>query len=172
MTHCCSNLAVHTDLFTLNPSYIFWMIHDTKYIQNSNLKLSFKNWEALLEFFNWLNPFQSAIAHITEKEKQTLISYQAKCILQWKRFLWISNEQYLVRRMKYVASPFLHQFYDVYFTETALESLSKTLVIVSLMQIDLLVSAARGVMVQSASYFLYLFVTCRRQIKTSFSCLR
>ena len=171
MTHCCSNLAVHTDLFTLNPSYIFWMIHDTKYIQTSNLKLSFKNWEALLEFFNWLNPFQSAIAHITEKEKQTLISYQAKCILQWKRFLWISNEQYLVRRTKYVASPFL-QLYDVCFTETALESLSKTLVTVGLVQIDLLVLVARGVMLQPASYFLNLFLTRRQQIETSFFCLR
>ena len=153
MTHFCSNLAIHTDSFTLNPSYIFWMTHDTKHIQTSNLKLSFKNWEALLEFFNWLNPFQSAIAHITEKGKQTLISYQARCILQWKRFLWISNEQYLVRRIKYVASPFLHQFYDVYFTETALESLSKTLVTVGLIQIYLLVSVARGVMVQPASVF-------------------
>ena len=35
------------------------------------------------------------------------------------------NEQYLVKRTKYVASPFL-QLYDVCFTETTLESLSKT----------------------------------------------
>ena len=132
ITHCCSNLAIHTDSFTLNPSCVFWMAHNTKYIQTSNLKLSFKNWEALLEFFNWINPFQSAIAHITENEKQTLILYQTKCIFQWKRLLWISNKQYFLRRIKYTASPFL-QFHDVYFTETALERLSKTLVTVGLM---------------------------------------
>ena len=81
------------------------------------------------------------------------------------------NEQYLVRRTKYVASPFL-QLYDVCFTETALESLSKTLVTVGLVQIDLLVLVARGVMLQPASYFLNLFLTRRQQIETSFFCLR
>ena len=85
-------------------------------------------------------------------------------------FLWISNEQYLVRRIKYVASLFLQLY--VCFTETALENLSKTLVTVGLVQIDLLVSVARGVMVQSTSYFLYLFVNRCQHIKTSFSCLR
>ena len=84
------------------------------------------------------------------KKNKTLISYQPKYILQCKRFLWISNEQCLVRRTKYFALPFL-QFYDVYLTETALENLSKTLVTVGLMQIDLLVLVAWGVMVQSAS---------------------
>ena len=149
ITQCCSNLAIQIDLITHHA-----FLNDTWYYIYSNFKpkISFKNWEALLEFFNWINPFQSAIAHITENEKQTFISYQAKCILQWKRFLWISNEQYLARRIKYVASPFLH-FYDVYFTETALESLSKTLVTVGLIQIYLLVSVARGVMVQPASVF-------------------
>ena len=81
------------------------------------------------------------------------------------------NEQYLVRRTKYVASPFL-QLYDVSFTETALESLSKTLVTVALVQIDLLVLVVRGVMLQPASYFLNLFVTRRQQIETPFYCLR
>ena len=81
------------------------------------------------------------------------------------------NEQYLVRRTKYVASPFL-QLYDVCFTETALESLSKAFVTVSLVQIDLLVLVVRGVMFQPASYFLNLFVTRRQQIETSFSCSR
>ena len=100
-------------------------------------------------------------------EKETLISYQAKSVLQWKRFLWISNVQYLVRRTKYVALPFL-QLYDVCFTETALESLSKTLVTVGLVQTDLLVLVARGVKVQPASYFSYIFVTRRQQIETSF----
>ena len=76
------------------------------------------------------------------------------CVLQLKRFLWISNEQYIVRRIKYVASPFL-QLYDVCFTGTALESLSKTLVTVGVVQIDLLVLVAQGVMVQSASYFCF-----------------
>ena len=61
------------------------------------------------------------------------------------------NEQYLERRTKYVTSPFL-QLHDVCFTETALESLSKTLVIVGLVQIDL-VLVVRGVMLQPASYF-------------------
>ena len=56
------------------------------------------------------------------------------------------NEQYLVRRTKYVTSPFL-QLHDVCFTETALESLSKALVIVGLVQINLLVLVVRGVMV-------------------------
>ena len=83
----------------------------------------------------------------------------------------LMNEQYLVRRTKYVASPFL-QFYDVCFTETALESLSKTLVTVGMVQIDLLILVVRGVMLQPASYFLNLFVTPRQQIETSFSCLR
>ena len=81
------------------------------------------------------------------------------------------NEQYLVRRTKYVASPFL-QLNDVCFTETSLEILSKTLVTVGLVQIDLLVLVVRGVMLQSASYFLNLFVTRRQQIETSSSCLR
>ena len=54
------------------------------------------------------------------------------------------------------------------FTETALESLSKTLVTVGLVQIDLLVLVARGVMLQPASYFLNLFLTRRQQIETSF----
>ena len=53
-----------------------------------------------------------------------------------------------------------------------LESLSKTLVSVSLVQTDLLFLVARGVMGQPESYFLYLFVTRRQQIETSFSCLR
>ena len=81
------------------------------------------------------------------------------------------NEEYLVRRTKYVASPFL-QLYDVCFTETALESLPKTLVTVGLVQIDLLILVVRGVMLQPASYFLNLFVTPRQQIETSLSCLR
>ena len=81
------------------------------------------------------------------------------------------NEQYLVRRTKYVASPFL-QLNDVCFTETSLEILSKTLVTVGLVQIDLLVLVARGVMLQLASYFLNLFLTRRQQIETSFFCLR
>ena len=42
-----------------------------------------------------------------------------------KVLLWISNEKYLARRTKYIASPF-PQLYDVCFTETALESLSKS----------------------------------------------
>ena len=77
------------------------------------------------------------------------------------------NEQYLVRRTKYVASPFL-QLHDVCFTETALESLSKALVTVGLVQIDLLVLVLRGVMLQPASYFLNLFVTRRQQIEKLF----
>ena len=81
------------------------------------------------------------------------------------------NEEYLVRRTKYVASPFL-QLYDVCFTETSLEILSKTLVTVGLVQIDLLILVVRGVMLQPASYFLNLFVTPRQQIETSLSCLR
>ena len=80
------------------------------------------------------------------------------------------NEQYLVKRTKYVDSAFF-QLHDVCFTETVLESLSKTLLTVGLVQIDLLVLVLRGVMVQSASYFLNLFVTRRRQIET-FSWLR
>ena len=130
------------------------------------------NFKTLLKFLIWINTFdESAIVHITNNEKQTLILHQAKYILQWKRFLWISNEEYPVRRTKYVASAFL-QLYDVCFTEIALESLSKTLVSVALVQIDLLFLVARGVMVQSASYFLHLLVTRCQQIETSFSCLR
>ena len=53
------NLLIHTDSFTSNPSCIFWMTCDTKYIQTSNLKLSFKNWETLLKFLIWINPYQS-----------------------------------------------------------------------------------------------------------------
>ena len=81
------------------------------------------------------------------------------------------NERYLVGRTKYVASPFL-QLYDVSFTETDLESLSKALVTVGLEQIDFLVSVLSGVMLQPASYFLNLFVTRRQQIESLFSCLR
>ena len=92
--------------------------------------------------------------HITKNEKQTLM-----------------NEQYPVKRTKYVASPFL-QLYDVCFTETALETLSKTLVTIGLVQIDLRVLVVRGVLVQPASYYLNLFITRRQQIETSFSCLR
>ena len=92
--------------------------------------------------------------HITKNEKQTLM-----------------NEQYPVKRTKYVASPFL-QLYDVCFTETALETLSKTLVTIGLVQIDFLVLVVREVMVQPAPYFLNLFVTRRQHIETSFSCLR
>ena len=80
------------------------------------------------------------------------------------------NEQYLVRKTKNVASPFLQLY--VCFKATALESLSKTLVIVGLVQIDLLILVVRGVMLQPASYFLNLFVTPGQQIETSFSCLR
>ena len=80
------------------------------------------------------------------------------------------NEQYHLRRTKYVASPFLQLY--VCFTETTLEALSKTLVTVGLVQIDLLILVVRGVMLQPASYFLNLFVTSRQQIETSFSCLR
>ena len=85
-------------------------------------------------------------------------------------FLWISNKQYLVRRAKYVASPFF-QLYDVFFAKAALERLSKTLVAVGLVQKELLVLAGRGVMVQLASYFVYLFLACRQQTETSFPCL-
>ena len=92
--------------------------------------------------------------HITKNEKQTLM-----------------NEQCPVKRTKYVASPFL-QLYDVCFTETALETLSKTLVTIGLVQIDLLVLVVRGVMVQPAPYFQNMFVTRHQQIETSFSCLR
>ena len=49
------------------------------------------------------------------------------------------------------------------FTETSLEIFSKTLVAVGLVQIDLLVLVAKGVMLQPASYFLNLFVTRRQQ---------
>ena len=73
------------------------------------------------------------MVHITKNEKQTLM-----------------NEQYLIRMTKYVASSFL-QLYDVCFTETALKSLSKTLVTGGLVQIDLVVVLVRGVMVQPAS---------------------
>ena len=83
----------------------------------------------------------------------------------------MSNEKYIVGRTKYVASLIL-QLYDVCFTETALESLSKTLVTVGLVQVALLILVARGVMGQPASYFLYLFVTRRQQMETPFSCLR
>ena len=55
----------------------------------------------------------------------------------------MSNEKYLVGRTKYVASPILH-LHDVCFTETAPESLSKTLVTVGLVQIDLLILVVRG----------------------------
>ena len=74
--------------------------------------------------------------YITKNKKQTFISYQAKRVLQRKMFLWISNKQYLVRRTKYVALPFL-QLYNVCFAKAALESFSKTLVAVGLVQIDL-----------------------------------
>ena len=67
----------------------------------------------------------------------------------------MSNEQYLVRRTKYLASPFL-QLYGVRFIETALKSLSRTLVTVGLVQTDILILVARGVMGQSASYFFYI----------------
>ena len=85
-------------------------------------------------------------------------------------FLWVSNKQYLVRRTKYVASPFL-QLYDVCFEKAALERFSKTLVAVSLVQIDLLVLVARGVMVHLASYFVYPFLARRQQTEISFPCL-
>ena len=65
------------------------------------------------------------------------------------------NEQYLVKRTKCVASPF-PQLQDVCFTETTLESLSKTLLTVGLMKIDLLVLVLRGVMVQPASYLKFV----------------
>ena len=54
ITHCCSNLAIHKDSFTLNPSCIFWITCDTNYIQTSNLKFSFENWEYLLKFLTLL----------------------------------------------------------------------------------------------------------------------
>ena len=123
ITHCCSNLAIQTDSFTLNPSCIFWMTCDTKYIQTSNLKSSLKI-EKLYWTLTWINNFQSIRYGWQNNEKQTLISHQTKCILRWKRFLWISNEQYLVRRTKYVASLFL-QWHDVCFTETALGSFQR-----------------------------------------------
>ena len=44
-----------------------------------------------------------------------------------------------------------HHLYDLCFAKAALESLSKTLVDVDLVQIDLLVLVARGVMVELAS---------------------
>ena len=80
-------------------------------------------------------------------------------------FLWISNKQYLVRRTKYVALPFL-QLYDVCFAKAALESFSKTLVAVGLVQIDLLVLVAREVMVQLVSYFVYPFLARRQKTET------
>ena len=51
------------------------------------------------------------------------------------------------------------------------ESLSKTLVAVGLVQIDLLVLVAREVMVQLISYFVYPFLARREQTETSFPCL-
>ena len=68
----------------------------------------------------------------------------------------MSNKQYIVRRTKYVASPFLQLY--VCFEKAALESLSRILVAVGLMQIDLLVLVARRMIVQPASYFVYVFV--------------
>ena len=85
-------------------------------------------------------------------------------------FFWISNKQYLVKRSKYLASPFL-QLNDLCFAKAALESLSKTLVPVGLVQIDLLVLVAREVMVQLISYYVYPFLARRQQTETSFSCL-
>ena len=79
-------------------------------------------------------------------------------------FLWISNKQYLVRRTKYVASLFLQLY--VCFAKAALESLSKTLVAVGLVQIDLLVLVAREVMVQLVSYFVYPFLARRQKTET------
>ena len=103
------------------------MTWSTKYILTLSLKLSFENWETLLKFLIWIHlSNESALIHITKNGKQTLISYQAKYVLQWERFLWILNEQYLVKGTKYVASQFL-QSYGVCFTETTLERLSKTL---------------------------------------------
>ena len=80
------------------------------------------------------------------------------------------NKQYLMRRTKYVASAFL-KLYDVCFAKAALESFSKTLVAFGPVQIDLLVLVARGVMMQLASYFAYLFLARRQQTEISFPCL-
>ena len=85
------NFLIHTISFILNPSCIFWVTYDTKYIQTSNLKLSFENWETLLKFLIWLNPFQW-ICYNTYYEKSKTNTYfsHAKCVLQWKSSLWIS----------------------------------------------------------------------------------
>ena len=81
MTHCCSNLAIQTDSFTLNPSCIFWMTCDTKYVQTSNLKLNFKNYNYWNFWFESILSNESAIEDITKNEKQTLILHQAKFVL-------------------------------------------------------------------------------------------
>ena len=75
-----------------------------------------------------------------------------------------------MRKTKYVTSPFL-QSSDVCFAKAALESLSKTFLAVGLVQIDLLVLVARGVVVHLASYFIYPHLARRQQTEISFSCL-
>ena len=50
------------------------MTYHTKYIQTSNLKLNFENWEALSFSFESNFSKESAIVHITENKNQSLIS--------------------------------------------------------------------------------------------------
>ena len=61
-------------LIHFKPSCFFWMTFDTKYIQTSNLKLSFENWEHLLKFIAWMNFFHW-IWYSAYYEKQKINTY-------------------------------------------------------------------------------------------------
>ena len=62
--HNCYNTMLLKFSYTHGFIYFKPIMHflndmcDTKYFQTSNLKLSFKNWQTLLKFLIWINPFQ------------------------------------------------------------------------------------------------------------------
>ena len=111
-----------------------------------------------------------AMVMITKNEKQTLVSYQAKCFVVKKVPLdieWTMS----CKKDQICCLTFFPVVWSVFYRNCS-RKFVKDFGGCCLVQIDLLVLVTRRVMVQLASYFLYIFVTRRQQIETSFSCLR
>ena len=94
ITYCYSDLAIDTGPFPLNQSCFFWMTFDTKYIQTSNLKLSYENREHLLKFLAWMNFFYSIwySAYYEKQNKQNKIKQKRKHLFHTKQGVFCSEK--------------------------------------------------------------------------------
>ena len=148
------------------------MTCDTKYIQTLNLKLTFENWETLLKFLIWINTFQW-IRYSTYYEKwKTNIYFVPSKVCFAVKNLPLEIEWKISCKKDQISCFSISAVVWSVFYRNYLRKLIKDFSVCRSGTNRSSVLVARGVMVQPASYFLYLFVTRRQQIETSFSCLR